>query len=455
MDNSELWNRVLEKVKSEISSLSYETWFAETKLHKIDQGIATVVVPYPFHKRHLEENYKKILNSIIIEEIGENLEFEFLIEEELEDQIEEIIPNTSNNDNNIEEDNSIPFETNLNKNYTFESFVVGNSNKFAHAAALAVAELPGETYNPLFIYGNSGLGKTHLMHAIGNYITEHSNKKVLYVTSEEFTSEFTRIVNKNENYEYMDLFKKKYRNIDVLMIDDIQFLETATKTRNEFLHTFNNLYNDKKQIIISSDRSPNDFKMFEDRLKTRFGWGLTVNIYPPDYELKIAIYKKKLKNEKLDEQIPEEVIEYMASNIGTDIREIEGSINRLLAYSTAFSGGIINLQVAVEALKDTINKGFSENTNVSRIEKIVADYFQISIEDLKSKKRNADIAFPRQIAMYLIRKLTDESFPKIGIEFGGKDHSTVMHSCEKIAQEIKKNEELKKTIEKLESEIKM
>ena len=452
MDNSELWSRVLEKIKSEISSLSYETWFAETKLYKIEHGTAIIIVPYPFHKRHLEENYKKLLNSLFIEEIGENLELEFLIEEEIEEPVEDTNNYVENTTSNEEDD--LPFETNLNKNYTFETFVVGNSNKFAHAAALAVAELPGETYNPLFIYGNSGLGKTHLMHAIGNYITEHTNKKVLYVTSEEFRDEFTRIVIKNENYEYMDFFKRKYRNIDVLMIDDIQFLETAPSTRNEFFHTFNNLYGDKKQIIISSDRSPNDLKMFEDRLRTRFGWGLSVNIYPPDYELKLALYKRKIQGEKLVEQIPEEVIEYMASNIGTDIREIEGSINRLLAYGTMY-GGQITLPMAVEALKDLINKGFSPDTDVSRIEKIVADYFKISIEDLKSKKRNADIAFPRQIAMYLIRKLTDESFPKIGIEFGGKDHSTVMHACEKIAQEIKKNDELKKTIEKLEAEIKM
>ena len=393
MDNSELWSRVLEKIKSEISSLSYETWFAETKLYKIEHGTAIIIVPYPFHKRHLEENYKKLLNSLFIEEIGENLELEFLIEEEIEEPVEDTnnyVENTTSN-----EDDDLPFETNLNKNYTFETFVVGNSNKFAHAAALAVAELPGETYNPLFIYGNSGLGKTHLMHAIGNYITEHTNKKVLYVTSEEFRDEFTRIVIKNENYEYMDFFKRKYRNIDV--------------------HTFNNLYGDKKQIIISSDRSPNDLKMFEDRLRTRFGWGLSVNIYPPDYELKLALYKRKIQGEKLVEQIPEEVIEYMASNIGTDIREIEGSINRLLAYGTMY-GGQITLPMAVEALKDLINKGFSPDTDVSRIEKIVADYFKISIEDLKSKKRNADIAFPRQIAMYL---------------------------------------ELKKTIEKLEAEIKM
>ena len=450
MDNSELWNRILEKVKSEINSLSYDTWFAETKLYKIEHGIASIIVPFAFHKRHLLENYKKLITSLFIEEIGENLELEFLIEEEISEDENSILHEESST--NDENDIDIPFESHLNKKYTFESFVVGNSNKFAHAAALAVAEKPGETYNPLFIYGNSGLGKTHLMHAIGNYIVENSKKRVLYVTSEEFKDEFTKIARNNENYDYMDLFKKKYRNIDVLMIDDIQFLEKAPSTRNEFFHTFNNLYGDKKQIIITSDRSPNDLQLFEDRLKTRFEWGLKVNIFPPDYELKVALYKRKIQNEKLDNQIPDEVIDYMASNIGTDIREIEGSINRLLFCGT-LNGGVITLPIAVDALKDSINNGYSEKTDVSRIEKVVADYFKISIDDLKSKKRNADIAFPRQIAMYLIRKLTDESFPKIAQEFGGKDHSTVMYSCEKISKELKTNSALKETIDKLESNI--
>ena len=450
MDNKEIWKNILDKINEDINLFTFETWFKDTQLYKIEDGVAKIIVPYPFHKKHLEDNYKDYIQSLFIKEIGENLELEFLIEEDIVDEI----PTISEKKEKIEEDDSIPFESNLNKNYTFDSFVVGNSNKFAHAAALTVAQSPGETYNPLFIYGNSGLGKTHLMHAIGNYIVSHSKKKVLYVTSDSFQNEYTRIASKQDNYEYMDFFRKKYREIDVLIIDDIQCMETAPGTRNEFFHTFNNLYGDNKQIIISSDRSPNDLKMFEDRLKTRFGWGLTVNIYPPDYEMKLELYKRKIKGEKLVDQIPEDVIEYMAANTGTNIREVEGCINRLLAYGTLM-GGKITLPIAVEALKDTINKsGISEKNDVGRIEKIVAEYFKISIEDLKSKKRNADIAFPRQIAMYLIRKLTDESFPKIGLEFGGKDHSTVMHSCEKIAKDIQKDPALKSTIEKLEADIK-
>lgn len=454
MDNTTLWSKILEKIKNDINSLSYETWFKETQLYEISEGVAKIIVPYAFHKGHLANNYKQMITSFFIEEIGETVELEFLIQEDIIEEKPLLEPEKIINENNLYEKNNI-FESNLNKKYTFETFIVGNSNKFAHASALTVAEKPGEMYNPLFIYGNSGLGKTHLMHAIGNYIVKNTNKKVLYVTSETFVSEFVEITKKQankSNFEYIDFFKKKYRNIDVLIIDDIQFLSGATESQKEFFHTFNNLHDEKKQIIISSDRSPNDLKVFEDRLKTRFNWGLPVNIFPPDFELKKNILKKKINAEGIIDEIPEEVVEYMASNLGTDIRQLEGSINRLLAYSTMMCSKI-NLPLAIEALKDYVNTGYSEKNDVSRIQKVVADYFKVSIEDLKSKKRNADIAFPRQIAMYLCRELTDESFPKIGIEFGGKDHSTVMHSCEKIDSEIKNNKSIADTIEKLRKEI--
>ena len=293
------------------------------------------------------------------------------------------------------------------------------------------------------------------MHAIGNYIEKNTNKRVLYITSETFVNEFIEITRKKEDkndFDNIDFFKKKYRDIDVLLVDDIQFLAKKTESQKEFFHTFNNLYGDEKQIIISSDRSPNDLKILEDRLRTRFNWGLPVNIYPPDFDLKVAILKRRINAEAINKEVPDNVIEYMASNIGTDIRNLEGSLNRLFAYSTMM-GRDITLDLAIEALKDYINAGYSEKNDVGRIQKIVADYFKISIEDLKSKKRNADIAFPRQIAMYLCRKHTDESFPKIGIEFGGKDHSTVMHSCEKIEQEIKNNKSIAEEIDKLEKEI--
>ncbi len=459
MDTSVLWSQILNKIKTEINSLSFQTWFEETELYDLNNGVAKIIVPYAIHKNHILNNYNDILKNCFLEFTGNNVELELFLKEDIieENNTESnnIEPKVENsNTNNIY--NNAYINSNLNSKYTFDNFIVGNSNKFAHAAALAVAENPGKTYNPLFIYGNSGLGKTHLMHAIGNYIDKHSDKKVLYVTSEQFVSDFIGINKKDENgtnFSYVDFFKQKYRNIDVLIIDDIQYLGGATETQKEFFHTFNTLYGDNKQIIISSDRSPDDLKILEDRLRTRFCWGLSVDIFPPDFELRVAILKKRIAGEAINKYIPDSVIEYMASNLGSDIRMLEGAVTRLVAYSTIM-GSEIDLNLAIEALKDYINKGISEKNDVNKIQKVVAEYFQISTDDLKSKKRNSNISFPRQIAMYLCRKLTDESFPKIGIEFGGKDHSTVMHSCEKIEREISVNKDLADTIKKLENEIK-
>ena len=405
------------------------------------------------HKRHLSVNYNDLITEKLNNLTNSNLELVFLLEEEIEETVPTEQPIIISTDNSqIEE----VVQSNLKSIYTFDNFVVGNSNKFAHAAALSVAENPGKMYNPLFIYGESGLGKTHLMHAIGNYITKHSDKKVLYVTSEQFIQDFIKTNRKDDeesNFNYVEFFKNKYRNIDVLIIDDIQFLGGATKTQQEFFHTFNNLYSDSKQIIISSDRSPNDLKVLEDRLRTRFTWGLEVNIFPPDFELRAEIVRKKIVAEKLEKEIPNDVIEYIASNTGTNVRQLEGAITRLVAYSSMMGSADIDLDLAVEALKDTVSKGIGEKNDVHRIQKIVSEYFSISVEDIRSKKRSSNISFPRQIAMYLCRVLTDESFPRIGIEFGGKDHSTVMHSVEKIENEIKVNKDLANIIEKLKKDI--
>lgn len=457
MDEKDIWTSVLSKIKEEINSLSFQTWFEETELYRLEKNVAKIIVPFAIHKTHIINNYRDIIVEGLYEVTNTNYELELLLRDEIIEDTEPKVNTTSENSSNIT-NNSIemPYiKSNLNSKYTFENFIVGNSNKFAHAAALAVAENPGKMYNPLFIYGNSGLGKTHLMHAIGNYISKNSDKKVLYVTSEQFVSDFIGINKKDENgtnFTYVDFFKQKYRNIDVLIIDDIQYLGGATETQKEFFHTFNTLYGDNKQIIISSDRSPDDLKILEDRLRTRFCWGLPVDIYPPDFELRVAILKKRIVGEAINKEIPDQVIEYMASNLGSDIRQLEGAVTRLVAYSTIM-GSEIDLNLAIEALKDYINKGVSEKNNVNKIQKVVAEYFQISVEDLKSKKRNSNISFPRQIAMFLCRKFTDESFPKIGIEFGGKDHSTVMHSCEKIEREIKTNKDLADTIDKLEKDI--
>lgn len=451
-----LWTNFLTQVKDELSSLAYDTWFKDTSLYKLDNGKAIIIVPMQIHKKHLADKYSTLIVDKLNNITGTNFELDFILSDEIKELEEEKV---KQNTINASENRGVPpnsFQSNLKSKYTFDNFIVGNSNKFAHAAALSVAENPGNMYNPLFIYGNSGLGKTHLMHAIGNYITMNSNRKVLYVTSDQFIQDFIGINKRDEkgqNFNYVDFFKNKYRNVDVLIIDDIQFLGGATQTQQEFFHTFNTLYNDSKQIIISSDRSPDDLKLLEDRLRTRFCWGLTVNIFPPDFTLRTEIIRKKISAGNFEKEIPNDVIEYIASNIGTDVRQLEGSITRLIAYSTIMGGVEITLDLAIEALKDFINKGISEKNDIHRIQKIVSEYFQITVEDIRSKKRSSNISFPRQIAMYLCRNMTSESFPKIGTEFGGKDHSTVMHSVEKIEQEIKVNPDLAKIIDKLKNDI--
>jgi len=458
MNTDIVWSNLLNELKDELSSLAYTTWFDDTKLEKIDNGIAYIVVPMPIHKKHLHDFYGEMISSKLNKITNSNYELKFYLQEELEDDDEITLLGEDNNSNEVdtylkENDN---VNNNLIKKYTFENFVVGNSNKFASTAALSVAENPGKIYNPFFVYGNSGLGKTHLMHAIGNYIVEHSNKRVLYITSEQFKDDIIKVYKKDDNgtnFNYIEFFKNKYRNIDVLLIDDIQFLGGASKSQEEFFHTFNNLYNNNKQIIISSDRSPNDLKLLEDRLKTRFTEGLSVNIYPPDFNLKKEILIKKIKAGDFEGDIPDDVLDYIANNIGPDVRSLEGAVTRLLAYSAMWGAKQITLDLAIDALTDFVNKGMGEKNNIQRIQRIVAEYFQISVEDIRSKKRNSNISNPRQIAMYLCRTMTDESFPRIGIEFGGKDHSTVMHSVEKIEKEIKANRDLANQIEKLKKDI--
>ena len=465
VDVNLLWNNFLSEIKDEVSDLAFGTWFKDTKLYDLQNGKAIIIVPMQIHKKHLADKYSSIIKEKLNIITNTNFELEFVLDSEIKKEETNLEINNkmnynSNSISNITENSGVPpnhTQSNLNKKYTFESFIVGSSNELAQAAALSVAENPGNMYNPLFIYGNSGLGKTHLMHSIGNYIVNNSNRRVLYVTCEQFIQDFISINKKDDNgtnFNYIDFFKNKYRNVDVLIIDDIQFLGGASQTQQEFFHTFNNLYNDSKQIIISSDRSPDDLKHLEHRLKTRFYWGLTVNISPPDIPLKKEIIRKKISAGNFDKEIPNDVIEYIASNIGTDVRQLEGSITRLIAYSTIMGGEAITLDLAIEALKDFISKGITVKNDVHRIQKIVSEYFQISVEDIKGKKRSANISFPRQIAMYLCRNMTSESFPKIGTEFGGKDHSTVMHSVEKIEQEIKINPDLAKIIEQLKKDIK-
>lgn len=461
-----LWDKFLERMKDRTSEVAYTTWFKDTKIHKIIEGTVFVIVPLAVHKKHLVENYGEIIEETFNLLTGTNFEISYLLEEDIvdtnvNDNSNAIISTPGHNSMHDElNEVGVPVHkysnTNLKQHYTFDSYMVGTTNKFAHAAALAVAENPGKIYNPLFLYANSGLGKTHLMHAVGNYILKNTHKQVLYVTSEQFINDFLEINKRDQsgsNFSNVDAFKAKYRKIDVLIIDDIQFLGHATKTQAEFFHTFNNLYDDNKQIIISSDRSPDDLKILEDRLRTRFNWGLTANIYPPDFELRIAILKNKIKGQYLVKQIPMNVIEYIASNCESDVRQLEGAVTRLYAFAAIMNSDDINLDLAIEALKDYLNKNIVARNSLQRIQNVVSSYYNITIADLKSKRRVHSISFPRQIAMYLCRTMTDESFPKIGIEFGGKDHTTVMHSVKQIELKISKDPELRKIIEELKMKI--
>lgn len=450
MDKKGLWNSFLDRIKNEISPIAFETWFSETELYDIKDNNVKIVVPMHIHKKNLKENYNDMIEEIFTGISGSNFKLEYYTKEEIEDNIEINtdaigVPSISN------------FETNLNPLYTFDNFMVGQSNKFAQATALAVAENPGFMYNPLFIYGNSGLGKTHLMHAIGNYIIKNCKKTVLYVTSEKFVSDFIGINKRNKegnNFDNVDIFKKKYRNIDVLIIDDIQYLGNANQTQQEFFNTFNDLYGNNKQIIISSDRSPDDLKLLEDRLRTRFNWGLTINILQPDFKLRMNIIDNKIEGHMLSNNFPIEVKEYIASNCTSDIRKLEGAITRVVAYATMMNGSDITIELAIEALKDYFAKSIISKNKIDQVQQLVASNYNITVDELKSKRRVSNISGPRQIAMYICRIELEESLPKIGIEFGGKDHTTVMHSVDKIKKQIKLNPELEIEIKKIINQIK-
>ena len=454
MNVKNIWNNFLDNIKVELNPLAFETWFQDTSLYEYKDGICKIIVPMSIYKKHLTNKYYSLIVNTLNEILGEEVEIEFYTEDEIGEPVIENINVKKDIINNKVDDIKYIHFSNLNKNLTFDNYIEGNTNKFAREAALNVAHDPGRLYNPLFIYGNSGIGKTHLMNAIGNYIEENTNLKVLYVSSDEFITDFRKMYNKDDNnIDKVVNFKEKYSNLDVLIVDDIQFFQTAPKSQDEFFKIFDELYRNNKQIIISSDRAADDLIKLEDRLRTRFCWGLTADIFPPDFELRVNIIKKKIIGESIKKNIPDDVIEYIASNVGNNVRNLEGSITRLLAYSSMMGNLDINLDLAIDVLKDYVNKGYSEKNSINRIQRIVAEYFQVSVDDMKSKKRSANLTLPRQIAMYLCRTITNESFPKIGIDFGGKDHSTVMHSVEKIENEIKTNKEMAAIIEKLKKEI--
>lgn len=449
MKTEELFKSFLAEIEKTVSPNTFNIWFKDLKLIKMDDKEITIKVPLLLHKNILTTTHYELIEETMFSLTGINYVFNFLTEDEL-NTIDEVIETLDNKDNVVE------WNTNLNPELNFDNFVVGESNRLAFVSAMNVAQTPGTIHNPLFLYGRSGIGKTHLMHAIGNYITEHSTKKVLYTTSNDFVSEFSNISKLEkgtQSIEYANNFKNKYRNVDVLIIDDIQFLVGAELTQQEFFHTFNALHQANKQIIISSDRSPDDLKKIEDRLRSRFTWGLPVDIYPPDFELRCEIIRQKVNNSSIKDKVDKDVIEYIANACPNDVRHIYGTINRLLVYTALNLPDKITLDFAVEALKDYVNTNIYQENSISHIQKVVADYFKITVDDLKSKKRSNNIAKPRHIAMYLCRIETEEKLEKIGLEFGGRDHSTVIASYEKIKKDIGDNPSIDKMLKEIKAKL--
>lgn len=451
MENAlELWSQTLEEMKKKISKPSYETWLKTTKAHTLTESELVVLARSEFERDWLELNYSNYISDIIFQLTGSNLQIKFTVEHKIvieENTTQHIQKQQPTNHNENVPVNSYS-QGLINSKYTFESFVVGAGNRFAHAASLAVAESPAKAYNPFFIYGGVGLGKTHLMQAIGQYVLEHQpGAKVVYTTSEKFTNEFINSILDNKTTE----FRNKYRTIDVLLIDDIQFLAKKEQTQEEFFHTFNALHEESKQIVISSDRPPKEIPTLEDRLRSRFEWGLITDITPPDLETRIAILRKKAKAEHID--LPDEVMVYIANQINTNIRELEGALIRIVAYSSLVNQDMTT-DLAAEALKSILPTNKPIKMTIHHIQQTTADHFGLKIEDFKNKRRTKNIAFPRQIAMYLCRELTDSSLPKIGLEFGGRDHTTVIHACNKIKNQIEQDTSLLKTVTHLTSIIK-
>ncbi|MBR1376494.1 MAG: chromosomal replication initiator protein DnaA [Bacilli bacterium] len=450
-----IWNEFLNRLEKEIEPILFELYFKDTKLIDLEDNKAKVLVDsIPIKKRLTSQDYTNLIEEIFNDVSGSNFKFEFLTEEE-------ITTNISIDTDKFGVPSDAIFETNLNPEYTFDNYVVGNiKSKSARAKtmALSVAEKPGQMWNPLYIYGSSGLGKTHLMHAIGNYITANSNKRVLYVTSDKFVTDFMQLYKQkkedNDNFnENVSSFKKKYRDLDVLIIDDIQYLETVGKLQQEFFNTFNELHDNHKQIILASDRSPDDLKKLEDRIRTRFTWGYILNVYPPDFDVRMDIIDKKIENYDLNIKYPKDVKEYIASNFTSNVRILENAIKRVFAYATMAGGADITYDLAVEALKDILSSNTIAKNKVDFLQQIICDNYNITIEDLKGNKRNREISIPRQIAMYIARVHINESYPKIATEFGGKNHTSVMHAVNKISKEIKTNKELSKEIDKIVSKL--
>lgn len=439
-DINYFWTRALSILERELMSTAFTTWIKPLRPYKIEGDDFIVITQDDTSKTTIEHRYLNYINQAVTTMAEYNYTIRIILESDLD--------NNNNNFNKSKKPVSL-YGNNLKQKYVFENFVKGKSNELAFAASVAVAEAPGETmYNPLFLYGGVGLGKTHLMHSIGNFILSMDPEtKVLYTSAENLTNEFINSLKERKNQEFRD----KYRNIDVLLVDDIQFLTEKEGTQEEFFHTFNELYFANKQIVISSDKPPLELKTLEERLRSRFGSGLIVDITLPDFETRTAILEKKAEAERI--KISNEVIRLIAKSISSNIRELEGALNKVTAYGK-LTNTEITVDIAEKALKGMINENGNREITVEFIQEIIAAYYNLTTEELQSKKRNANITFARHIAMYLSRKLIDIPLIRIGTDFGGRDHSTVMYACDKISNDLESNEELKNTLFELENRIK-
>ena len=435
----EKWDEILETVKTEheLSDVSFKTWLKPLTIHSIDDQVVTILVPsQQVGLNYISKKYALPLKVAISELTGSDYDIRFVLPEDVQN-VEKEVPVSTNYNTSME-------MANLNPKYTFDTFVVGSNNKFAHAASLAVAESPGEIYNPLFLYGGVGLGKTHLMHSVAHFILERNPEtKVLYVTSESFTNELIEAI-RNNNNTATARFREKYRNIDVLLIDDIQFIIGKDSTQEEFFHTFNTLHNAGKQIVLSSDKPPKEMETLDERFRSRFEWGLMADIQPPDYETRMAILKKNV--DLYNNNIDDEILNYIATNVKSNIRELEGALKKVIAASR-LNNIELTMQLAEETLKDIISPDTPMEITPSFIVKVVAEHFGITQEDIISKKRNSEFVIPRQICMYMIREYTTTSLESIAKMLNKKDHTTILHGVKKIESEMNTNPDIKNKIE--------
>ena len=421
INQAEIWQKALTNIRQELSEQSFKTWVEPARFQKFEDGVLVLEVPDKFYGDWLKEHYQDIIRGALCDVVGSKPDIRYIVQDR---SFKPTSHPPSPQPRNATETPS------LNDRYTFQNFVVGPGNRFAHAAVVAVSEAPAKNYNPLFLYGRVGLGKTHLMQAAAHYVLERNpNAKAVYMSGEKFTNQLISAIQNRSTHA----FRAKHRNMDVLLVDDIHFIAGKESTQEEFFHTFNTLYDAHKQIIVSSDRPPKEIPGLEDRLISRFSWGLVADIQPPDLETRVAILKKKMERETVI--LPDDVVFFIASKIKSNIRELEGALMRVVAYSSLTSTTVDVRVVSEEILKDTLKEEVG-NVTIEQVQKSVCDYFQMKISDLRAKRRSKSIAYPRQVAMYLVRSMTDHSLPEIGAFFGGRGHATVIHACNKIERAV-------------------